>query len=83
MLLDFFGLAHPGIARGKEKILIHDRPKVDKHGHQNEQHHRDSEHFPMRAEGDQFIANSALHRISKLSLNFIAAPRRAPCKIAK
>ena len=84
MLLNLFGLNDARIAGGKEKILVHYRLKIDKRCHQDKQHDRDSEHFPMRAERDQFIANRALHRFSiEFSHNCISDRHRAPCNIAK
>src|SRR5437773_11850919 len=73
MLLNLFRLAHARIARRKEKILIDDRLEIDNQRHQEEQHRGDSEHFPVRAKWDQFIADPALHRFSvEFSRNCIA-----------
>ena len=80
MLLNLFGLNDARIADGRGQTS----KAIDKSRHQDEQHHGESEHFPMRAERDQFIANRALHRFSvKFSRNCIADRHRAPCNIAK
>ena len=62
MFFHFFLLAESRVAGGEEKILFHNRLKIDKYDHQDEQHGRDREHFPMRA--GQSLPNSerSFHR---------------------
>jgi hypothetical protein len=83
-LLDLFGLPESGIAGGKEKILFHHRLKIDKYYHQHEQHGRDREHLPVRAEPGQLVGQREFHRFNfARSRNCIGARCRVSCSVAK